>query len=69
MRTPNIFTNDVVIAQQHIAGCAAIFDFVKVVSRSDSNVIITGESRDRQGSDRQPAAPLERPGATSPSWP
>jgi transcriptional regulator with GAF, ATPase, and Fis domain len=43
MRAPGSFSpDDVVIG--HSARMHAIFEFVKVVSRSDSNVIITGES-------------------------
>ena len=43
MRTPGTFSPDDVVVG-HSARMRAIFDFVKVVSRSDSNVIITGES-------------------------
>jgi transcriptional regulator with GAF, ATPase, and Fis domain len=43
MRTPTSFSPDDVVVG-HSARMRAIFDFVKVVSRSDSNVIITGES-------------------------
>jgi len=43
MRTPGSFSPDDVVVG-HSARMRAIFDFVKVVSRSDSNVIITGES-------------------------
>ena len=43
MRAPATFSpDDIVIG--HSARMRAIFDFVKVVSRSDSSVIITGES-------------------------
>jgi len=43
MRTPTQFSiNQVVVG--HSPRMRAIFDFVKVVSRSDSSVIITGES-------------------------
>jgi DNA-binding NtrC family response regulator len=43
MRTPGTFSPDNVVVG-HSARMRAIFDFVKVVSRSDSSVIITGES-------------------------
>jgi len=43
MRTPTQFSIDQVVVG-HSARMRAIFDFVKVVSRSDSSVIITGES-------------------------
>ncbi len=43
MRTPTEFSLDQVVVG-HSARMRAIFDFVKVVSRSDSSVIITGES-------------------------
>ena len=43
MRTPTPFSMDQVVIG-HSARMRAIFDFVKVVSRSDSSVIITGES-------------------------
>ena len=43
MRAPGQFSLDNVIVG-HSARMRAIFDFVKVVSRSDSSVIITGES-------------------------
>ena len=43
MRTPTQFSMDQVVIG-HSARMRAIFDFVKVVSRSDSSVIITGES-------------------------
>src|SRR3954462_11607834 len=43
MKTPTAFSpNNVVVG--HSSRMRAIFDFVKVVSRSDSSVIITGES-------------------------
>jgi two-component system, NtrC family, response regulator AtoC len=43
MRGPTAFSPDDVVVG-HSARMRAIFDFVKVVSRSDSSVIITGES-------------------------
>jgi two-component system, NtrC family, response regulator len=43
MRAPGQFSIDNVVIG-HSARMRAIFDFVKVVSRSDSSVIITGES-------------------------
>jgi len=43
MRTTAVFSADDVVVG-HSARMRAIFDFVKVVSRSDSSVIITGES-------------------------
>jgi transcriptional regulator with GAF, ATPase, and Fis domain len=43
MRTPVHFSIDQVVVGQS-PRMRAIFDFVKVVSRSDSNVIVTGES-------------------------
>ena len=43
MRAPGAFSPDDVVVGQS-ARMRAIFDFVKVVSRSDSSVIITGES-------------------------
>jgi DNA-binding NtrC family response regulator len=43
MRTPGSFTPDDIVVG-HSVRMRAIFDFVKVVSRSDSSVIITGES-------------------------
>src|SRR5215831_5842450 len=43
MRAPGTFSPDNVVVG-HSARMRAIFDFVKVVSRSDSSVIITGES-------------------------
>jgi DNA-binding NtrC family response regulator len=43
MRPPGSFSPDDVVVG-HSARMRAIFDFVKVVSRSDSSVIITGES-------------------------
>jgi transcriptional regulator with GAF, ATPase, and Fis domain len=43
MRPPAAFSPDNVVVG-HSARMRAIFDFVKVVSRSDSSVIITGES-------------------------
>src|SRR5262245_18700044 len=43
MRAPTQFSIDQVVVG-HSPRMRAIFDFVKVVSRSDSNVIITGES-------------------------
>src|SRR5262249_50662789 len=43
MRTPGAFSPDNVVVG-HSARMRAIFDFVRVVSRSDSSVIITGES-------------------------
>src|SRR4026209_750762 len=43
MRTPTQFSIDQVVVG-HSARMRAIFDFVKVVSRSESSVIITGES-------------------------
>src|SRR5512132_2145180 len=43
MRSPSQFSMDQVVVG-HSARMRAIFDFVKVVSRSDSSVIITGES-------------------------
>jgi transcriptional regulator with GAF, ATPase, and Fis domain len=43
MRIPTQFSIDQVVVG-HSARMRAIFDFVKVVSRSDSSVIITGES-------------------------
>ena len=43
MRAPSTFSPDNVVVG-HSARMRAIFDFVKVVSRSDSSVIITGES-------------------------
>jgi transcriptional regulator with GAF, ATPase, and Fis domain len=43
MRTPATFSLDQVVVGQS-PRMRAIFDFVKVVSRSDSSVIITGES-------------------------
>ena len=43
MRTPGEFSVDQVVVG-HSARMRAIFDFVKVVSRSDSSVLITGES-------------------------
>ncbi len=43
MKTPGAFSPDNVVVG-HSARMRAIFDFVKVVSRSDSSVIITGES-------------------------
>jgi DNA-binding NtrC family response regulator len=43
MRTPGAFSPENVVVG-HSARMRAIFDFVKVVSRSDSSVIITGES-------------------------
>jgi transcriptional regulator with PAS, ATPase and Fis domain len=43
MRAPGQFSLDNVVVG-HSARMRAIFDFVKVVSRSDSSVIITGES-------------------------
>ncbi len=43
MKTPSQFSMDQVVVG-HSPRMRAIFDFVKVVSRSDSSVIITGES-------------------------
>ncbi len=43
MRAPGAFSPDDIVVG-HSARMRAIFDFVKVVSRSDSSVIITGES-------------------------
>ena len=43
MRAPTQFSMDQVVVG-HSSRMRAIFDFVKVVSRSDSSVIITGES-------------------------
>ena len=43
MRTPSSFSPDDVVVG-HSVRMRAIFDFAKVVSRSDSSVIITGES-------------------------
>src|SRR5690349_12448460 len=43
MKTPTQFSLDQVVVG-HSPRMRAIFDFVKVVSRSESNVIITGES-------------------------
>ena len=43
MRPPGAFSPDNVVVG-HSTRMRAIFDFVKVVSRSDSSVIITGES-------------------------
>ena len=43
MKTPGTFSPDNVVVG-HSARMRAIFDFVKVVSKSDSSVIITGES-------------------------
>jgi transcriptional regulator with GAF, ATPase, and Fis domain len=43
MRAPGPFSPDNIVVG-HSARMRAIFDFVKVVSRSDSSVIITGES-------------------------
>jgi DNA-binding NtrC family response regulator len=43
MRVPGGFSVDHVVVG-HSARMRAIFDFVKMVSRSDSNVLITGES-------------------------
>src|SRR4029079_19169663 len=43
MRAPTQFSIDQVVLA-HSPRMRAIFDFVKVVSRSDSSVIITGES-------------------------
>jgi len=43
MKTPTSFSPDDVVVG-HSARMRAIFDFVKVVSKSDSSVIITGES-------------------------
>jgi DNA-binding NtrC family response regulator len=43
MRTPGTFSPDDLVVG-HSARMRAIFDFVKVVSKSDSSVIITGES-------------------------
>ena len=43
MRVPTQFSIDQVVVG-HSPRMRAVFDFVKVVSRSDSNVIITGES-------------------------
>ncbi len=43
MKTPGAFSPDNVVVG-HSARMRAIFDFVKVVSKSDSSVIITGES-------------------------
>src|SRR6188508_1703990 len=43
MRTPSTFSPDDVVVG-HSPRMHAIFDFAKVVSRSDSSVIITGES-------------------------
>jgi transcriptional regulator with GAF, ATPase, and Fis domain len=43
MRTPATFSPDNIVVG-HSTRMRAIFDFVKVVSRSDSSVIITGES-------------------------
>lgn len=43
MRTPGAFSPDDIVVG-HSSRMRAIFDFVKVVSRSDSSVIITGES-------------------------
>ena len=43
MRTPSTFSPDDIVVG-HSSRMRAIFDFVKVVSRSDSSVIITGES-------------------------
>jgi transcriptional regulator with GAF, ATPase, and Fis domain len=43
MKMPGAFSPDDVVVG-HSARMRAIFDFVKVVSRSDSSVIITGES-------------------------
>ena len=43
MRAPGAFSPDNVVVG-HSSRMRAIFDFVKVVSRSDSSVIITGES-------------------------
>src|SRR3982751_1303865 len=43
MKTPGSFSPDDVVVG-HGARMRAIFDFVKVVSKSDSSVIITGES-------------------------
>jgi two-component system, NtrC family, response regulator len=43
MRTPSAFSPDDVVVG-HSTRMRAIFDFAKVVSRSDSSVIITGES-------------------------
>src|SRR4029078_3457390 len=43
MKPPGAFSPDNVVVG-HSARMRAIFDFVKVVSKSDSSVIITGES-------------------------
>jgi transcriptional regulator with GAF, ATPase, and Fis domain len=43
MKTPSQFSMDQVVVG-HSSRMRAIFDFVKVVSKSDSSVIITGES-------------------------
>jgi transcriptional regulator with GAF, ATPase, and Fis domain len=43
MRAPGAFSPDNIVVG-HSSRMRAIFDFVKVVSRSDSSVIITGES-------------------------
>ena len=43
MKTPTTFSPDDIVVG-HSARMRAIFDFVKVVSKSDSSVIITGES-------------------------
>src|SRR6187401_579115 len=43
MRAPSTFSLDDIVVG-HSSRMRAIFDFVKVVSRSDSSVIITGES-------------------------
>jgi transcriptional regulator with GAF, ATPase, and Fis domain len=43
MRAPGAFSPDDIVVG-HSSRMRAIFDFVKVVSRSDSSVIITGES-------------------------
>jgi two-component system, NtrC family, response regulator len=43
MRTPSHFSMDQVVVG-HSPRMRAVFDFVKVVSKSDSSVIITGES-------------------------
>ena len=43
MRVPGEFSVDQVVVG-HSARMRAIFDFVKIVSPSDSSVLITGES-------------------------
>ena len=60
MRAPIQFSIDQVVVG-HSARMRAIFDFVQVVSRSDSSVLITGESGTGKEVDRQLLHPPEQP--------